>query len=75
MIEQGEVAENRRFDVTKGGDIAKVKESGLTSVRLLSHLSLTVAEDKKLESRSHVIFRTGLSLAAAIGESMGIHGV
>ena len=51
------------------------QESGLTSVRLLGHLSLTVAEDKKLESRGHVIFRTGLSLAAAIGERVGIHGV
>ena len=75
MIDQDKVAENRRFDVTKGGDIAKVKESGLTSVRLLGDLSLTVAEDEKLEPRGHVIFRTGLSLAAAIGERMGIHGV
>lgn len=69
------MAENRRFDVTNDGDTAKVKESGLTSVRLLGHLSLAVAEDEKLESRGHVIFRTGLSLAAAIGERMGIHGV
>ena len=75
MTEFGEVAENRRFDVTKGGDTAKVKGSGLTSVRLLSHLSLAIAEDEKLEPRGHVIFRTGLSVAAAVGERMGIHSV